>query len=151
MSTFRSGETEQFWRYIAGSLDRLMGMVETLPNATLSWRPAAAGTNSILVLAGHTLGNAADNILGTLASGDLARDRDAEFVELSPDELTLRWRTLRLDLEQALQALPDERLSGLVSHPRRGPIAGREVLIVVARHAAEHLGQAELTRDLALA
>jgi hypothetical protein len=33
-------------------------------------------------------------------------------------------------------------------HPRRGPLSGREILIVVARHAAEHLGQAELTRDL---
>jgi hypothetical protein len=27
-------------------------------------------------------------------------------------------------------------------------VTGRAILIVVARHAAEHLGQAELTRDL---
>lgn len=42
-------------------------------------------------------------------------------------------------------------LNETVEHGWRGPIARREVLIVVARHAAEHLGQAELTRDLALA
>jgi hypothetical protein len=29
-----------------------------------------------------------------------------------------------------------------------GVLTGREVLLVVARHAAEHLGQVELTRDL---
>ena len=33
-------------------------------------------------------------------------------------------------------------------HPRRGLLTGREILIVVARHAAEHLAHAELTRDL---
>ncbi|MBN1310607.1 MAG: hypothetical protein JXB30_04240 [Anaerolineae bacterium] len=33
-------------------------------------------------------------------------------------------------------------------HPRRGQMAGRAELIIVARHAAEHMGQAELTRDL---
>jgi hypothetical protein len=39
-------------------------------------------------------------------------------------------------------------LGATYRHPRRGAISGREILIVVARHAAEHLGQAELTRDL---
>ena len=36
-------------------------------------------------------------------------------------------------------------------HPRRGVLTGREVLLIVARHATEHLGRAELTRDLAKA
>ncbi len=48
----------------------------------------------------------------------------------------------------ALSALDLERE---VTHPRRGALTGRDVLIVVARHAVEHLGQAELTRDLARA
>jgi hypothetical protein len=30
-------------------------------------------------------------------------------------------------------------------------VTGREVLMILARHAAEHVGQAELTRDLAIA
>lgn len=33
-------------------------------------------------------------------------------------------------------------------HPRRGIITGRDVLIVVACHAAEHWGEAQLTRSL---
>ena len=37
---------------------------------------------------------------------------------------------------------------GTRAHPRRGTITGRDVLIVVARHAAEHWGEAQLTRSL---
>ncbi|MDP9352215.1 MAG: DUF664 domain-containing protein [Chloroflexota bacterium] len=44
--------------------------------------------------------------------------------------------------------MPRSRLEEEIEHPRRGRITGREVLLVVARHCAEHLGQAELTRDL---
>jgi hypothetical protein len=33
----------------------------------------------------------------------------------------------------------------------RGEVTGREVLMLMARHAAEHVGHAELTRDLAVA
>ncbi|MCB0140064.1 MAG: DUF664 domain-containing protein, partial [Caldilineaceae bacterium] len=34
------------------------------------------------------------------------------------------------------------------THPRRGQMSGRAILMVVMRHAAEHMGHAELTRDL---
>ncbi len=33
-------------------------------------------------------------------------------------------------------------------HPRRGEVRGFDVLLVVARHAAEHLAQAEVTRTI---
>ena len=39
-------------------------------------------------------------------------------------------------------------LDGARQHPRRGIITGRDVLIVVARHTAEHWGEAQLTRSL---
>jgi len=59
------------------------------------------------------------------------------------------WPGLRAELEEGLSALPTSDLARAVEHPRRDPLSGREILIVVARHVAEHLGQAELTRDLA--
>ena len=37
-----------------------------------------------------------------------------------------------------------------VNHPRRGAICGREVLLVVATHVTEHMGHAQLTRDLVI-
>lgn len=33
-------------------------------------------------------------------------------------------------------------------HPRRGPLIGWAILLIVARHAAEHWAHAKLTRDL---
>lgn len=59
-----------------------------------------------------------------------------------------QWFDLRRRLAVAIGSLSSVDMARLRVHPRRGSITGREVLLVVARHAAEHLGQAELTRDL---
>jgi hypothetical protein len=48
----------------------------------------------------------------------------------------------------SLATLTPADLDGFRRHPRRGDITGREVLIVVARHAAEHWGEVQLTRSL---
>ena len=60
------------------------------------------------------------------------------------------WRELKPRFERVLQRLPQERIDGLRPHHWRGELPGREVLIIVARHTAEHLAHAELTRDMAL-
>lgn len=146
-----SSEGAAFWRYISGSLGRLMDMVAAHPEPVVRWRPAADGANSILGLAGHTLANAEDNILGLLAGGAGGRDRAEEFVDINSAALLDRWVELRPSLETLLLRAQPGWLDETVVHSRRGRITRREVLIVVARHAAEHLGQAELTRDLALA
>ena len=150
-SAFASEEAAQFWRYIAGSLDRLMALIAEQPASVLQFRPPAAQANSILGLARHTLANARDNLLGVMQGEPGGRDRQSEFEDLVPAELLELWGGLRAEMEEALMALSADVLAERVEHGRRGPIARREVLIVVARHAAEHLGQAELTRDLALA
>jgi uncharacterized damage-inducible protein DinB len=144
------GEALVFWRYIASSLDRLVALVAGLSADELGWRPPAPDTNSLAILAIHTLGNAEENILGTLAGQTIARDREAEFAprEASAAGIVARWGELRERLHAALLALPPGALDADYPHPRRGAVTGREILIVVARHAAEHLGQAELTRDL---
>jgi hypothetical protein len=54
-------------------------------------------------------------------------------------------------MRQELASLSSEAMASERPHPRRGTITAREVLLVAARHAAEHYGQALLTRDLALA
>ena len=149
-STFSSHEAASFWRYISSSLDRLVQLTQTIDPDGLHWSPPAPSTNSIAVLVVHTLGNAEENILQTLSGHPIGRSRDDEFVGRSStaDELQKQWRNLRPRLESALAQLPASDFDSTRVHPRRGSIRGREVLIVVARHAAEHLGQAELTRDL---
>ena len=36
----RDHETATFWRYIAGSVDRLVGILDGLSEAELNWRPS---------------------------------------------------------------------------------------------------------------
>lgn len=139
-----------FWRFIASSLDRLVACLDGLDADDLNWRPPAPGANSLYALATHTLGNSEENILETLGGRAVGRDREAEFAAIgaSAGAIAARWRELRAELARTLAALPAGALDTEYAHPRRGTLTGRAILIVVARHAAEHLGQAELTRDL---
>lgn len=139
-----------FWRYIASSLDRLVACLDGLDAVSLNWRPAAAGTNSLYALTTHTLGNAEENILEMLCGQAVGRDRAGEFAASGTNAALIgaRWQELRARLTDELAQLPPGSLDAIYLHPRRGALTGREILIVVARHAAEHLGQAELTRDL---
>jgi len=151
-SQFASDEARQFWGFISGSLDRLMGLVREQPEAVVRWTPIASDANSIFVLAQHTIGNAADNLLAVLGGQEMVRDRAAEFeTSTTVTALVERWSELRPALESQMRSLGTAEFLAEFVHPRRGAISGLSILIVVARHAAEHLGQAELTRDLALA
>jgi uncharacterized damage-inducible protein DinB len=151
--SFASDEAAVFWRYLSSSLDRLVELTTAVDPGALGWRPQTpAGANSLAGLATHTLGNAEENILGVLAGRPVDRDHEREFAAVpSQAAIADRWRHLRPRLLAVLSRLSAEEVARPRAHPRRGTITAREVLLVVARHAAEHLGQAELTRDLWLA
>lgn len=139
-----------FWRYdreLAGSAGR--GRRDDAVGG-LAWTPPAPATSPVSVLVRHTMGNAEGNLLGVLCGWAIQRDRDGEFAvhPATGAGLGAEWVALRGRLRDGLAVLPTDVLTQRLTHPRRGPITGQEVLIVVARHAAEHLGQAELTRDL---
>ncbi len=146
-------EAETFCHYILNSLDRLLRCLEGLSEEQLNWHPPAPNTNSLYTLAVHTVANAEENLVYTLYDQASPRKREQEFLAQchDRDELAQRWQALRLRLQDALLNLSPERLAQEHVHPRRGPLTGLAILIIVARHCAEHLGQAELTRDLLLA
>lgn len=143
-------EVESFRRFIYDSIDHIVAYLDGLDETELNWRPPAPQTNSVYAIASHVLGNAEENILGTLCGRPYHRDHAAEFVARapSPEPVREQWRALKARIDEALAALPDSELDRERQHPRRGLLTGREVLIVVARHAAEHWGQVQLTRDL---
>jgi uncharacterized damage-inducible protein DinB len=149
-ATFASHEIALFWRYIASTLDRLIELASDLDGDGLSWHPPADGANDIRTLNVHTMGNAEENIIDVLGGRPVNRDRDSEFTtqSISGRELAEHWATLRSDMVATLCKIPASELDRVRTHPRRGDMTGRDALIVVARHSAEHLGQAELTRDL---
>jgi 3-hydroxyisobutyrate dehydrogenase-like beta-hydroxyacid dehydrogenase len=143
-------ETESFQRFIFSTIDDLVGSLEGLSEAQLNWRPAAADTNSLYAIVTHVLGNAEENILMTVCGQTVSRSRAAELAARGTSWEPVRdhWRELRTRMAGALAALPAGELDRVRAHPRRGPLTGREVLLVVARHAAEHWGEAQLTRSL---
>ena len=143
-------EVAVFQRFIFSSLERLVDLASALDEAGLNWRPPAPGTNSVYALAVHTLGNAEENILATLGGQPVNRQREDEFSGRGSSSAAIQdqWRRLRQEVTTTLSRLRSADLDRNYAHPRRGGLTGREVLLIVARHAAEHLGQAELTRDL---
>ena len=144
-----SREMDLFWEKIGNSVDELVGCVEGLDDDSLNWRPLD-DANSLYVLATHTMGNLRRNFLNVLCGLSVTGDRDAEFMSEggSAVEIGARWNELQDEIVNAIEGLPPYELDREKDHPRRGNITGRELLIVVARHAAEHYGQAQVTRDL---
>lgn len=78
------------------------------------------------------------------------REQNAEFNDqrLTAEAVRERWNQLEPQLDQTLRELPPAALIAEVEHPRRGQLTGFEVLVVALRHAAEHMGQADLTGAL---
>lgn len=150
---FASTEVATIWSFLRGTMERMTGVAAELSIQELAWTPPAPETNSISVLLIHTMGNIEENILEIVAGELVNRVRAAEFVanDVTGADLAERWLALSGRLEPALAAIGDDQLESMRSHPRRGEITARTVLLQATTHAGEHLGQVELTRDLALA
>ena len=139
-----------FGRYLCESIERLLGCLDGLAPDQLDWQPPAPEANSLYVLAVHTMANAEEVVVFVLGGQPNQRNREAEFLAQATSGAALdeRWHFLHAQITGTLAGLPNSALNAPVDHPRRGRISGREVLILACRHAAEHAGQAELTRDL---
>ena len=142
-------EIESFWGYIRRSVDRIFSCLEGLEEDDLNWRPLDSA-NSLYVLAVHIIANVEANILGVLCSQDIIRHREEEFKARgsSVEPVQKRWLDIQERISSQLAKLSSKDLDKEYAHPRRGRITGRDLMITIARHAAEHVGHAELTRDL---
>jgi len=142
-------EIESLWRYIRRSVDRILSCLDGLDEADFNWRPLE-NANSLYVLAVHMIANVEANILGVLCFQNIVRHRDEEFKARgsSVEPVLQRWRDVQERISSHLAKLSSIDLDRGYEHPRRGKITGRDLLITIARHAAEHVGHAELTRDL---
>lgn len=129
-------------------IDRVIGATDGLSVDQLTWQPAAKGANSLLVLAAHTVGAAERHILVNIAGHKPGGTRDEEFAAKADIAgVRARWEVVKRGIVDVLDNLPPGRLDeDLV-----GPVSTRSVQAMVVHsiaHAAEHAGQAELTRDL---
>ncbi len=129
-------------------VDRVISSTDGLSAAQLAWTPAVKSANSLLVLAAHTVGAAERHILVNIAGGKPGGTRDEEF-EGKADiaRVRTRWDEVKRGIVDVLDDLPPGRLDDDLP----GPVSTRSVQAMIVHaiaHAAEHAGQAELTRDL---
>ena len=151
-------EIEAYSRQIRSLLDRVYGCLEGLSESQLNWRPPADEANSAYVIAAHTLGNARTLVLGIACGQPIRRDRPGEFRAAgSYTEMAAATRELSTEIEAALAALPPSALERrlvpaqeLWGEGEPYEISVRRTLMAVVGHAAIHLGQLHVTRDLAL-
>lgn len=142
-------EATMFADSIVDKLERIVACVDGRSTEEINMRPSVPETNSLLVLAVHTMANVEEATFKALLGQQVNRNRDAEFAASgsSAEEVRNNWNALKARVHPAIAGLSTEQLDKTYEHPRRGPMTGRELLLFTATHASEHVGHAELTRD----
>ncbi|CAN5501381.1 hypothetical protein BH23CHL2_BH23CHL2_33330 [soil metagenome] len=143
-------DINEYYKQIATAVDRICAAAEGLDGDGLNWRPIPVETSSLCILNVHIVGNIRQGILSTLCGHPDNRDRDSEFTATCDSFQALQdsWNQLKAELEQGMAGLTKDDLEKDYVHPRRGPMNGWTVLLNTATHANEHVGHAELTRQL---
>jgi hypothetical protein len=134
---------------LLAEVDRVLRAADGLDASQLSWIPSAKGANSLIVLAAHVVGAAERHVVRTVGAGAVSGTRDEEFAargDLAP--IRARWETVRGEIVEILDTLSPDRLDEELPQPSRVRTIHGALIHAIA-HAAEHAGQAELTRDLA--
>jgi len=144
-------EIEGFRGRLLRELDRIVKSLDGLDEAAVNWTPDSPSANSLLVLATHALGAAEEHVVRQVAGKPITRSRASEFAATGAATLVgQRADEVRRRITDALDGFDPARLG----EARESPFGERTVrdwLVHAVAHAAEHAGQAELTRDLWLA
>lgn len=125
------------WREVVSGLD---------PEA-LNWKPGG-DTNSIAVLVSHAL-DAERFLLASSVDVEVDRDREAKFrVEAaSADDLLTHIDEMEREIDGYLDQMTAETLSTETARPGRTR-TGAWWVHHALEHSCEHVGQAELTRQM---
>jgi hypothetical protein len=142
-------ESKMYADWIIEKVERIIACLDGRSTEEINARPPVPEANSLLVLAVHTMANVEEATFKGLLGQEVNRDRDAEFVASgsSANETREQWDVLKERVRPALEGLSKEQLDQTYTHPRRGEMSGRELLLLTLTHACEHVGHAELTRD----
>lgn len=141
---------------ICQSGDRMITVLDGLTATQLNWVPPAEGANSSYAIASHAFSAyermVLDRVFG-LPPDPLARSGwGAQGDSVAP--LQERWsgaNGLRARLAGALSNASQADLAKECEHPAIGRLSGWQLILMMRAHMAEHIGQVELTRDLAKA
>jgi hypothetical protein len=142
--------------FIRDSVAGLREAVQGLPTDALNWRPAGVGTNPIAVLAVHAMGSTRAWLAVAFGAPLPERDRDAEFLTVAADPAELLAGVDRVagDCRTLLETVEVfEPAADRVSHVRTSTgtaevVSGAWALLHAVEHLSEHVGHAQLTRQL---
>ncbi|MBO0776181.1 MAG: DUF664 domain-containing protein [Actinobacteria bacterium] len=139
--------------YVDRAVDAMTGIVVGLGDEQANRRPGLPGANSPYVLLRHCLG-VMDYWGGQVVAGrEVQRDRDAEFRASGPvAELAAAAqeakRRFRADLAAADPAAPPRGTHPTAGRGELEMTSQGHALLHVMEELCQHLGHAEITRDL---
>ncbi len=142
-------EARMFADAMVDKLERIVACSDGRSTEEINALPPVPETNSLHILAIHTMGNVNEAVFEVLGGTPVNRDRDAEFAVTgsSAEEIRAKWDELRPRLYSAIENMSDAEMAAEYDGHRRGRMTGRQILLYTANHASEHVGHAELTRD----
>lgn len=142
--------------YVDRALDAMIGIAVGLGDEMANRRPGLAGANSPYALLRHCLGVLEYWGGHEIAGRVVQRDRDAEFVASGPvAELAEAAQAAKRQFRADIAGMDPAALPSR-DHPTMDPgdlelISQGHALLHVMEEMCQHLGQAEITRDLLLA
>ncbi len=135
-------------RMLDGQAERYGNVVNTLPEDALNWRPGNDETNSIAQLVRHV--TAVQNVLLSRSLGETV-EHDHEYSlrndPATKEELHGLIADAKAKKDAQLARLDRTDMSEMLPS-QRGPTMRAHYIIHTADHGQEHLGHAELTKQL---
>lgn len=153
-----AGDLETYARELAFLLGQIGICLRDLAPRQLNWRPDTGTANSAYAIATHVVAATRVYALGFGCGQHVQRDRSAEFTAAGDDAgvVIADVEALAEEIKKALGALALDALDRRLLPPRElwggghiHEISARDALVESIRHAALHLGELRLTRDLA--
>ncbi len=124
--------------------------LEGLDASALNWRPLPTDTNSLFIMATHSLGSERGWFGSVIGNKPATRDRAGEFRAQGNDIAALRtaFRETEPYSREILAPLTAQDLDAVRQHHEHGAVTVRWILLHILKHYSEHLGQMRLTRQL---
>lgn len=136
-------------RMLDGQAERYGQVIEGLPEEALNWRPGNEETNSVAQLVRHV--TAVQEMLLGRALGESPEYDHTRSLRNDPatkEELRGLLTDAKTKKDEQLARLDEMDMSEMLPNQFRGPVLRAHYIIHTADHGQEHLGHAELTKQL---
>jgi len=136
-------------KFLDVQVERFAKVVDGLPEEALNWQPANAETNSVAQLVRHTMLVQTNIFTRTLGEQPAFDPEYSLFNDpATKEELRDILERAKTTKDEQLARLDAMNLAEMLPTRYRGPVSRAFLVIAVVDHGQEHLGHAELTKQL---